>query len=243
MPSPINRDLAVQKKTDFDRWSDMTAFQRTWDARARLAAQYITDGTHILDLGCGRMALRRFLPPRCVYRGCDLVARDDDTVVCNFNAGEFPEEVSRKVDVIVLLGVLEYIVDVDAFFDRLRYSNRDVVLSYSPREWSSNIDRAALGWFNALSLDELAAIFRRFGFAIVRFDQVDRYQVLVKLQPLAYLDRLQKLDSAGLNSVSYQFERLGTTAPRPAFSSSLRELRRSVGWMTRALRRALSPQR
>jgi hypothetical protein len=42
----------------------------------------------VLDLGCRRMALRRFLPNGCGYQGCDLVAREADTVACDFNAGE-----------------------------------------------------------------------------------------------------------------------------------------------------------
>ena len=45
-----------------------------------------------------------------------LAARDARTLVCDFNAGEFP--VGFECDVISVLGVLEYIVDVPAFLRR-----------------------------------------------------------------------------------------------------------------------------
>jgi hypothetical protein len=183
MLTPIDRNLALQKTTDLLRWSNVAALERGWDARAKVAARFILPGARVLDLGCGRMALRRFLSEQCSYRGCDLVAREPDTIVCNFNAGEFPDEAAQAADVIVMLGVLEYIVDVDAFLGRLRQAGRHVVISYSPREWSAGIDRAALGWFNALSLHDLALLFARSGFGVGQVVRVDEVQVLVELQP------------------------------------------------------------
>ena len=80
MAFPINRNLALDKKTDFDRWSSQDALEPAWDARAAIAAAFVPAGARVLDLGCGRMALRGVLPQDCTYRPCDLVARDSDTI-------------------------------------------------------------------------------------------------------------------------------------------------------------------
>jgi hypothetical protein len=73
----IDRDLALSKSTDRARWSDPNSLEPAWDARAELAARFVSAGTRVLDLGCGRMALQQFLPWGCEYQGCDLVARDE----------------------------------------------------------------------------------------------------------------------------------------------------------------------
>ncbi len=58
----------------------------------------------MLDVGCGSMALRSFLPAGCAYKPCDLVERDKDSIVCDFNAGKFPAYQASRADVITLLG-------------------------------------------------------------------------------------------------------------------------------------------
>src|SRR5262245_38486113 len=124
----INRNLALAKKTDFDRWSDIESLELAWDQRAEVAAGFVPAGSRVLDIGCGRMALSRFLPNGCIYQPCDLVARDNRTIVCDLNAGQFPSAQAGGSDVIVMLGLLEYIVDLDALFVHLRHSKCDLVL-------------------------------------------------------------------------------------------------------------------
>lgn len=178
----INRNLALERKTDIERWSNPASLEPAWDRRATFAAQFIADGARVLDLGCGRMALRQLLPNSCFYQPCDLVARDPSTIVCDFNAGQFPEAAAVEADVITMLGVLEYIVDVDGFLTRLRRAKRDVVLSYCATDFSAAIDRPSLGWINHFSLYDLAVLFDRFGFRIERADRVDDMQILMKLR-------------------------------------------------------------
>ena len=182
MAISINRNLALEQKTDIARWSNPAALDPAWDARAQLAADFIPAGARVLDLGCGRMALKRHLPDSCSYQPCDLVARDAATIVCDFNAGEFPDEAAAEADVITMLGVLEYIVDVDAFFARLQRSKRDVVLSYCATDLTGPIDRPSLGWINNFSLYDLAVLCDRFGFRVERSDRVDDIQVLMRLR-------------------------------------------------------------
>lgn len=179
----INRNLALQKKTDFDRWSDVEALEIAWDQRAEVAAGFVPAGSRVLDIGCGRMALCRFLPNGCNYQPCDLVARDNKTIVCDLNAGQFPSAAAAEADVIAMLGVLEYVVDVDALFTHLRHARRDLVLSYCVSDLTTDIDRASLGWINHLSLTDLAVLFDRYGFRVERADRIDEIQFLMRLTP------------------------------------------------------------
>jgi hypothetical protein len=179
----IDRDQVLARKTDTARWSDPAALEPAWDARAELAAHFIPAGAHVLDLGCGNMSLQRFLPHGCGYRGCDLVARDVQTIVCNFNVGEFPTDAANDADIISVLGVLEYITDVEAFFKHLRSANCDVVLSYCAVDLSGSIDRASLGWLNHFSFLDLSDLLDRHGFRIASTQLVDSLQVLMRLTP------------------------------------------------------------
>jgi hypothetical protein len=180
----INRELALARQTDRKRWSDPASLEAAWDARARLASQFIPAGARVLDLGCGRMSLRHFLPHDCGYQGCDLVPRDTQTIVCDFNAGQFPTEAATHADIITMLGVLEYITDVDRFFGRLKASGRDVVLSYCATDLTPGRDRAALGWITHFSFQDLAELVDRHGFRIASSMPVDGMQVLMRLTPV-----------------------------------------------------------
>lgn len=196
----IDRKRALQKQTDFRRWSNPQAFEPAWDARAELAAQFIPAGARVLDLGCGRMALRRFLPAGCEYKGCDLIPREPGTIVCDFNAGEFPTDAARDADIVVVLGVLEYIADVDSFFSRLRAAKHDVVLSYCPVDLTGDRDRAALGWFNHFSFMDLAQLFDRHNFIIQTSVPADQNQVLMRLTPT---ERFSPVTPCSIAVISY----------------------------------------
>ena len=147
----------------------------------QFAAQFIPAGARVLELDCGRMALRRFLPNGCSYQGCDLIAREPDTLTCDLNAGEFPSEAAGQADVIVMLGVLEHIVDVESLFTHLRFAKRDLVISYCATDLTGKCDRSALGWVNNFSFFELATLFDRYGFRIECTAPVDSVQLLMRL--------------------------------------------------------------
>jgi hypothetical protein len=82
-----------------------------------------------------------------------------------------------------VLGVLEYITDVEAFFKHLRSANCDVVLSYCAVDLSGSIDRASLGWLNHFSFLDLSDLLDRHGFRIASTQLVDSLQVLMRLTP------------------------------------------------------------
>jgi hypothetical protein len=196
----IDGGQAAARKTDKTRWSNPNSLQAAWDGRAELAAHFIPVGARVLDLGCGKMSLRRFLPLGCVYRGCDLVGRDADTVVCDFNQGEFPCEAAEEADIITLLGVVEYVTDVDAFFEFLRSTKRAIVLSYSATDLTSSLDRPSLGWLNHFSFLDLAELFDRHGFQITASLPVDQTQILMRLTPT---DRLPAIAPASVAVISH----------------------------------------
>ena len=101
------------------------------------------------------MALRQFLPEGCSYIGCDLASREPRTIVCDFNADEYP---NTDADVTTMLGLLEYISDLGAFTAKVRTSR--VIFSYHPVDAP---DRRADGrWLNAFGEDDLLRHFARF---------------------------------------------------------------------------------
>ena len=174
-------NLARISAADAARWSD--SFEPAHDERAQFAAQFVPAGARVLELGCGRKTLAHYLPNGCDYKGCDLVARDDGTLVCDLNAGEFPTAAALAADVIVMLGALETIVDVESFFTHLRFCKRDVILSYCATDLSGKCDRAVLGFVNHLSFFELARLFDRYGFRIECTAPIDSAQALMRLTP------------------------------------------------------------
>lgn len=195
----MDRDVALAK-TDRARWSDPASLDPAWEDRAQIAAQFVPAGSRVLDLGCGNMALQRFLPYGCSYQGCDLVARDARTIVCDFNAGQFPTEAANNADIVVILGVLEYIHDVEAFFTHLRSTNHDVVLSYCATDLSGPADRASLGWKTNFSFLDLAELVDRHGFRIACSTPADTMQVLMRLTPI---DRQAQMNPCSVAVISY----------------------------------------
>ena len=82
-----------------------------------------------------------------------------------------------------MLGLLEYIVDIDGLFTHLRHAKCDLVVSYCVTDLTADIDRTSLGWINHLSLMDLAMLFDRFDFRVERSDRIDELQFLMRLTP------------------------------------------------------------
>ena len=173
----------VHGRTDRARWSDIENLHLAWNERARMAADFIPAGAHVMDLGCGRMALETYLPPGCRYTPCDLVARDERTLVCDFNSQAVPRP--DGLTHITALGVLEYIHDWRAFLRQLRAVGLPVVFSYCPTDFTSHLDRRALGWINHLSLKDLCEGFTEAGFNLQTSLRPDSNQMLLRITPAA----------------------------------------------------------
>ena len=157
----LNRNLALETPPDF---APGVALET--DARAELAAQFIPAGSRVLDLS-NATTLQRSLPAGCSYQS----AAGHD--------GDFPTQAAGNSDIIVMLGVLERIADVENLFTHLRFCKQDVILSYSATDLAG--DRA--GFVNAFSFYELALLFDRYGFRIECTAPIDAGQVLMRLTP------------------------------------------------------------
>ena len=175
------REVISAGGTDRQRWEDARQLDPAWDGRAQIAAARIPRGAAVLDLGCGAMALERFLPTGCSYQPCDLAARDARTIVCDFNAGEFPTDVA--CDIVSVLGVLEYIYDAPAFLAKLAALNRPVVMSYCMAGERGPADRRALGWVNDFAREQLGALLAAAGFGRITGEEVTPGQLLLRIEP------------------------------------------------------------
>jgi hypothetical protein len=176
----INRNLALETPADFGPGVVVET-----DARAELAAQFIPAGSRVLDLG-HNVALRTLVPNGCSYQSCAVDA-------------DFPTQAAANSDIIVLLGALERIADIETFFTHLRFCKQDVILSYCPTDLPGNGDRAARGFANAFSFYELALLFDRYGFRIACTAPIDGGQVLMRLTPT---ERLKPVASCSVAVVS-----------------------------------------
>jgi hypothetical protein len=181
------------RATDRERWSDPGRLEPAWDARAGFAARFIPAGVRVLDLGCGAMALERHLPVGCTYVPADLVARDARTLECELNAARYPE---GDWDVIVLLGVLEYVFEPLALLRWLRAQDAPALLSYCPTELTGAADRAALGWVNDFSTAALTALIGQAGLAVTLSERVDAHQILLRVErPRGLAKRVQVIST------------------------------------------------
>ncbi len=185
--SARRRAVAARRESDIVRWRDPAQMEPAWERRAAAAADLIPAGSHVLDLGCGAMALERHLPPGCRYLPCDLVRRDERTAVCDFNRLELPPR--QDATMVTLLGVLEYIYDWKEFLGRLRAYDLPVVLSYCPSDLTGAMDRSAAGWVNHAACDELAAAFAEAGFAVRACIPLSSSERLYRLSPRPALVR------------------------------------------------------
>jgi tetratricopeptide (TPR) repeat protein len=181
VPTAAPAIRSVPRQTDLPRWSNAADLDPAWNERARLAADFIPAGSTVLDLGCGRMALEGYLPPGCRYAPCDVVRRDDRTLLCDFNEQPVPRPPGATH--ITTLGVLEYIHDWRSFLRQLRAFELPVVLSYCPTDFTSHLDRKALGWINHLSLQELCGGIAEAGFHLQSSVRPDSNQVLMRIVP------------------------------------------------------------
>jgi hypothetical protein len=180
----VNSNLALELPPDL---APETPAQKTKiDPRAELASQFIPSGARVLDLS-GNTTIERLLPSGCSYSTAARVGKKGAAPVRDLSAGSFPAEAASQCDVVVMLGALERIADVENLFTHLRFCKRDIILSYCATDLAKDLDRAALGFANHLSFYDLALLFDRYGFRIECTSPIDDMQVLMRLTPTEWL--------------------------------------------------------
>lgn len=164
-------------------WADSANYDKNWDERGALAATMIRgDEQIILEIGCGpRQSLRQFIPEDCRYIAADMVAWSEDVIACDLNHGLLPEPLGQA-QVCVMLGVLEYLSDVETALRSVSERCPVPVFSYcttdaSPERWHM--------WSNAYSSGGIFSILKRLRLA------VDEWRVF---SPGQYLLRVSRFD-------------------------------------------------
>jgi hypothetical protein len=171
-------------QSDVARWSDARNLETAWEPRAVAAGAFVPVGARVLDVGCGSMHLERSLPFGCTYQPCDIVARDARTLVVDLNAGQLPDAALKACDVVVMLGVWEYLFDIDALMAQLARAGKTVVCSYCDTGLTHDVaQRRALGWVNDLSVDDFRHAAEAQGYEISAFETLDGVQRLFRLEP------------------------------------------------------------
>lgn len=176
----FNANLALVPITDDARRPDAPS---KIDSRAQLAAQFIPSGSRVLDLGGGGgETLADLMPLGCGYEAVERLAHGKGSLIGDLTGGEFPTQAATQADLVVMLGVVEQVADLEALFTHLRFCKQDVVLSYHPTNLLSGLEREARGFANHLSYVDLALLFDRYGFRIECTTPIDAQQMLMRLR-------------------------------------------------------------
>ncbi len=175
----VNRNLALELPSVAPPMEP----QAERDRRAELAAQFVPAGARVLELGSA--ALEALLPYGCAHATCKL-------------AGEFPTKEAAEADLIVMLGALETVADVETLFTHLRFCKRDIVLSYHPTDLAPKKSQTR-GFANHFSFYDLTLLFDRYGFRIECTTPIDERQVLMRLTPT---ERLRPVAAASIAVIS-----------------------------------------
>jgi len=134
-----------------------------WDVRNRVIADFIPDGSSVLDLGCGAQTLKLHLKSGCTYQPCDVITNSPDTIHCDFNAGIYPK-IIKRYDYVVCSGLLEYVRTPSEFLQRISSFGDALLISYNPIvHGESKIQRLGKHWVNHLAQPELERIFESIG--------------------------------------------------------------------------------
>ncbi|MBI4336019.1 MAG: hypothetical protein HY589_05130 [Candidatus Omnitrophica bacterium] len=53
--------LKLFRATDYEFWNSLKNFSPAWESRIRLIAGFIPPGSRVVDVGCGRRLLERYI--------------------------------------------------------------------------------------------------------------------------------------------------------------------------------------
>lgn len=161
-----------------------TAFgSDAWRKRAETAASFIPPGSAIMDIGCGSMFIEEFAAPRH-YVPIDMDKRDERTRVVNLNESTIPDEWYSEVDVVVCLGLFEYLNDFEKILRAARRFNKLLICSYNIMEKrNKNKNHRVTLWVNGYYTEEIEEKFRNCGFNIENRIDYSGKQLLWILRP------------------------------------------------------------
>lgn len=125
-----------------ERYIHMSSVQNRWRKRAKIVADILqTENTinnpTILDLGCGDCKISSFLTIPHTYIGSDFVKRTENTLVCDLLNLDQVEKLP-KADIILLLGVLESVDNINQLLAILKTKAKYIYVTYRDKEACTN---------------------------------------------------------------------------------------------------------
>lgn len=163
-----NSKLRAEKKTDLKRWQNNRELFLDWDERTVILGSYILPNANIIEFGAGNMVLKNSIQHYKNYIPTDIIARFEDTIVCDLNKGIIQEV--QMCDTAVFSGVLEYVYDIDRVFNELGITIKQVVLSYCCSD-IVKLSRDKNGWLSDYTKRDLEEIFARHGFKVANYTE------------------------------------------------------------------------
>ncbi|RKJ52875.1 hypothetical protein D7Y09_13500 [bacterium 1XD42-1] len=149
-------------------WSDLDT-NIDWDLmrfRVEMFSGWITEDIQsIVDYGAGKMYLQEYLAPEVKYFPVDYIRRNEQTILCDFNQGVFPDIQS---DAAVCSGVLEFIYTPEQLLIHVcEHTNKMIILSYLGIDNFSDIDgRRASAYVSDLSERQIVELMELKGFQL-----------------------------------------------------------------------------
>lgn len=167
-------------RTLIERWVALDKVEAEhWDARAAIAARLLADQQSIADYGCGTMNLLRHLTPEQRYVPVDLVARDANTIICDFNRDPPPPTGATAA---AALGLLEYLYDVPRLLGCLHEQHQVLVVSYCVANASgAPANRREHGWVNDYTESQITLLFQQAGWHVQEAQTVGSFQRIWRL--------------------------------------------------------------
>ena len=155
--------LIEWKATDCARWIEYLSGPKAIRIAHRIAAQFVSSGSRVLDIGAGHQSLRSVLPRDHSYYPADLIAVNDATILIDLNQGHFP---SGSYDIGVLLGIAEFVHDPEKLLRNVRAAAPALVISYPCAGREQQSDRRQRGYFNDLTAESMAALLTSTGWRV-----------------------------------------------------------------------------
>lgn len=168
------------------RWAEQERFDPKWRERIRLMAAFIDESDSVVvDLGCGPMWLRDFLPEGVDYLAVDYVWRGPGTIVCDFNRKQFPATAAATFFV---SGCLEYVEAPNWFAQMIASRSTKCVLSYCTIEEFPDLTwRRKRGWVNHMEELAVERLFSEHGMLCVNRRITSSRNTVFVLRPRAEL--------------------------------------------------------
>lgn len=142
---------------------DFSQADGPWDFRYKELLTLMPEGcSSIMDCGAGNMSLKRMIEKNILYYPVDKVQKYHETIVCDFNKGDFPD---MYVDVIFLAGILEYIICPEVFLRNVCQRCKTVLMTCCTLyTYPDILSRMLNGWKNHFVMGEIIKMYEKYNF-------------------------------------------------------------------------------